>query len=70
VIAPDQGPPYMLAYNARLKKHVVIATATGNVVAERDTRAEAQAEHDRLTDCWLKTAPDCSGMTPPEGVLQ
>jgi hypothetical protein len=59
----------MLAYNARLQKHVVIETATGNVVAELDTRAEAKAEHDRLTECWLKAAPDCSGMTPPDGVL-
>jgi len=70
VIAPDQGPPYMLAYNARLRKHVVIDTATGGVVAACDTRAEAKAECDRLTECWLNTTPDCTGMTPPEGVLQ
>jgi hypothetical protein len=66
----DQPAPYVLAYNVRLKKHVVIETATDNVVAERDTREAAKAEHDRLTECWLKSAPDCTGMTPPEGVLE
>lgn len=70
MIALDQGPPYMLAYNARLRKHVVIDTATGDVVAAYDTRAEAKAECDRRTECWLKTTPGCTGMTPPEEVLQ
>lgn len=46
--------PYLVAYNARLRKHVVIEKLAGKVVAERDTREAADATARCLTEQWIR----------------
>lgn len=53
----DHPARYWVAYNARIRKHVVIEAATGEVVAERVTREAAKNTAQRLADRGLW---DCS----------
>ena len=53
----DLPAPYWVAYNARIRKHVVIEAATGKVVAERVTWEAAKNTARRLSERWLTNLP-------------
>lgn len=64
----DQPVPYWVAYNARIRKHVVIESATGDVVAERVTWDAAVKQAKRLTDRWIQREVELGRWDSIEGV--